>query len=183
MDSFVTANEIVNWCSATQRECVGIKADFEKAFDRVNWGFHRCICSWLGANQKRIGWIDQCTSNAKVAILINGVPSKWIKLHRGLRQGDPLSPFLYLLVAEGLARMIDRAVTNNMLRGVGPSEEAKIAIIQYADDTIFFCDAKVRQVRNLRFVWQLFEWASGLKINRSKSELFYIGNCDDPDPR
>ncbi len=86
-----------------------------------------------------------------------------------------MSPFLYLLVAEGLARMIERAISINLLRGVGPTEGTKIVIIQYADDTIFFCEAKVRQVRNLRFACQLFEWASGLKINRNKLELFYLG--------
>ncbi len=71
---------------------------------------------------------------------------------------------------------MERAVGNNLLRGVGPTDEAKIAIIQYADDTIFFCEAKKRQLRNLRFMWQIFEWASGLKINRNNSGLFYLGS-------
>ncbi len=95
---------------------------------------------------------------------------------KGLRQGDPLSPFLYWLVAEGLARLVDKAVGNHLRRGIGPTEEAKVAIIQYADDTIFFCEAKKRQIRSLRFMWQIFEWALGLKINRNKKELFYLGS-------
>lgn len=52
---------------------------------------------------------------------------------------------------------------------------SKVAIIQYADDTIFFCEAKAGQVRNLLFVWQLFEWAFGLNINKGKTELLYLG--------
>lgn len=76
MDSFVTASEIVSWGSKVGVECVGIKADFEKAYDRVNWDFLRKILSWLGAGDKWCGWIDQCISNAKVAILVNGAPCK-----------------------------------------------------------------------------------------------------------
>ncbi len=157
LDSFVTASELVSWGSKVNTEAVGIKADFEKAFDRVNWVFLRNILKWLGANEKWCEWIEQCISNAKVAILVNGAPTKWIKLKRGLRQGDPLSPFLYLIVVEGLARMLEKAINNRLITGVGPTDAAKIAVIQYADDTIFFCEAKERQVRNLRLVWQLFE--------------------------
>lgn len=175
LDSFVTASEVVNWCYKTEGECVGIKADFEKAYDRVSWGFLRKIMIWLGANQQWCGWIDQCIANAKIAILVNGVPSKWIKTKRGLRQGDPLSPYLFILVAEGLARLMNKAVKSHLIRGVGPNSESKVAFIQYADDTVFFCEAHSKQVRNLLFVWHIFEWSSGLKINRSKSELFYLG--------
>lgn len=57
-------------------ESVGIKSDFEKAYDRVNWEFLRKIMQWLGANQMWCGWIEKCTSNAKVAILVNGTPTK-----------------------------------------------------------------------------------------------------------
>lgn len=96
LDSFVTANEIVSWCSRTKVESVGIKADIEKAYDRVRWDFLKKIMLWLGASQKWCTWIDQCTTNAKVAVLVNGVPTKWIKVKRGFRQGDPLSPYLFL---------------------------------------------------------------------------------------
>ncbi len=129
LDSFVTASEIISWGSKVKAECVGIKADFEKAFDKVDWSFLRSTRGWLGANQKWCYWIEQCISNGKVAVLVNGTPSKWIKLKRGLRQGDPLSPLLYLLVAEGLASLMERAVRNNLLRGAGPVEDNKIAII------------------------------------------------------
>ncbi len=158
MDSFVTASQVVKWYSKVGLESVGIKADFEKAFDRVNWDFLRLVLKWLGANHKLCGWIEQCISNAKKAIHVNGVPTKWIKTTRGLRQGDPISLFLFLLVAEWMARITERDVSNNLLEGVGPNENSKVSIIQYADDTIFFCGAKSKQARNLLFIWQLFEW-------------------------
>ncbi len=61
--------------------------------------------------------------------------------------------------------MMEKVLCNGLLKGVGSTEESKVAIIQFADDTIFFCEPKSRQVKNLLFVWQVFEWASGLKIN------------------
>lgn len=179
LDSFVTTSEIVNWCSRVGVEGVGVKADFEKVYDKVSWNFLRKVMLWMGATTTWCDWIDQCIRNAKVAILVNGAPSKWIRIRSGLRQGDPLFPYLFLLVAEGLARLTDRAVSNNLFKGIGPTATSKFAIIQYADDTIFFCEAKSRQVRNLLFVWQLFEWASGLKINRLKSEVLYLGRHEE----
>lgn len=157
-------------------ESVEIKADFEKAYDKVRWDFQRKVLLWLGAPSKWCDWIDLCISNAKVVVLVNGIPTQWIKTKRGLRQGCPLSPYLFLLVAESLTRMTKQAARNGLIRGVGPNDNTKIAILQYADDAIFFCEAKRKQTRNLLFIWQVFEWASRLKINRSKSELFYMGN-------
>ncbi len=86
-----------------------------------------------------------------------------------------LSPFLFILVAEGLTRITERAVHNGLLKGVGPTPASKVSIIQYADNTLFFCGAKRRQISNLLFIWNLFEWASGMKVNRQKTELFYLG--------
>ncbi len=74
------------------------------------------------------------------------------KTKRGLWQGDSLSPYLFLLVAEGPARMMSKVVLNELLKGVGPTMESKVAILQFANDTLFFCEAKSRQIRNLLFV-------------------------------
>ncbi len=94
---------------------------------------------------------------------------------RGVRQGDQLSSYLFLIVAEGLTRLADEAVRNKLIRGLGPSEECRVSLIQYADDTIFFCEARKKQLRKLTFIWNLFEWTSGLKVIKEKTKLFYTG--------
>ncbi len=131
---------------------------------------------WCGFDDKWCEWVHQCIGNAKTAVLVNGEPTNWFKTKRGVRQGDPISPYLFIMVAEGLSRLTDEAVRNKLWNGLGPTEDGRIALIQYADDTLFFCEARKKQLRNLKFVWQLFEWASGLKVNKDKTELFYTGS-------
>ncbi|OAY71818.1 LINE-1 retrotransposable element ORF2 protein [Ananas comosus] len=98
-----------------------------------------------------------------------------MKTKRGLRQGDPLSPYLFILVADCLARVTKAARTNSLLQGIGPSDECQTVILQYADDTLFFSKPKKSAMRNLLFIWKMFEWASGLKINMNKTELYHLG--------
>lgn len=114
----------------------------------------------------------------KVAVLVNGEATNWIKTKRGVRQEDLLSPFLFLLVAECLARMANEAISNILIKGLGPSNESRVTLIQFADDTFFFCEARKKDIRNLKFLWQLFEWASRMKVNREKLELYYIGQIE-----
>ncbi len=157
LDSFVTAREILSWSYKGEENCIGVKADFEKAYDRVSWDFINKALRWLGADQKWCVWIDKCITNAKVAILENGTPTKWIKTRMGFRQGDPLSPYLFLIVSEGLARLTNKTIQSGLFSGVGSADDAKFFLIQYADDTIFLFETKARHVRNLQFVWQFFE--------------------------
>lgn len=86
------------------------------------------ILQWWGFDAKWCEWIKKCVCNAKVAILVNGEATNWIKTKREVRQGDPLSPFLFLLVAECLARLTVEAIDNNLLKGVGPSDESLTAL-------------------------------------------------------
>ncbi|OAY62569.1 LINE-1 retrotransposable element ORF2 protein [Ananas comosus] len=128
-DSFVTASELLNWCAKSGKECVSIKVDFEKAYDNVRWSFLQSILRWLGFSEKWWKWIEQCICNAKLAILVNGEPTRWLKTRKGLRQGDPLSPYLFLLVVDCLARVTEAARVNNLIEGIGPTAETQTASI------------------------------------------------------
>lgn len=79
-------------------------------------------------------------------------------------------------MAECLARLTDRAEESHLFKGIGPASDCSVSLIQYADDTLFFCQARRKYMKNLKFLWNLFEWASGIKINKEKSELLYMGS-------
>jgi hypothetical protein len=110
-----------------------------------------------------------------MSMLVNGSPSEEINIQRGLKQGDPLAPFLFLLVAEGLGGVMKRAVELNRFRGfkVGASNVV-ISHLQYADDTICVGEASIDNLWTLKAILRGFEMVSGLKVNFWKSSLMGI---------
>ncbi|GKE12020.1 cysteine-rich receptor-like protein kinase [Tanacetum coccineum] len=95
LDGSLIANEIINVTSKEKLRLLLFKVDFEKAFDSVNWNFLMNTMAQMGFGVKWRKWIYACLSSALVSILINGSPSKEFPMKRSLRQGDPLSPFLF----------------------------------------------------------------------------------------
>jgi len=105
-------------------------------------------------------------------MLVNGSPTEEFKPLRGLRQGDPLAPFLFLVVAEGLAEIVREALKVKLLTGLKIGhKEIEVCILQFADDTLFLCENNLNNVITLKVILRGFELASGLKINFHKSKL------------
>lgn len=116
-----------------------------------------------------------CVSGGSMSILVNGSPTKEINIHRGFKQGDPLAPFLFLMVAEGFSRLMRNAVRRNLFEGFRFKEVGLvISHLQYVDDTICIGKAMVGNLWTLKAVLQGFEAASGLKVNFLKSCLIWI---------
>ena len=130
----------------------------------------------LGFCEKWIKWIKSCLVSSSVSVLVNGSPTSEFCPKRGLRQGDPLAPFLFLIVAEGLAGVVRIAVEKNLVESleVG-AQKVKVNMLQYADDTLFLCEANFKSVCNLKVILHCFELASGLKVNFSKSRIGGVG--------
>ncbi|GJW91857.1 reverse transcriptase domain, reverse transcriptase zinc-binding domain protein [Tanacetum coccineum] len=121
-------------------------------------------------------WIFSCLTSTSVSVLINGSPSKEFKMKRGLRQGDPLSPFLFLIVAEALQVMTLEACNKGIFKGLSLDDDGpNISLLQYADDALFFGEWSVANARNLVRILDFFHDVSGLKINLAKSRIFGIG--------
>ncbi|XP_024632642.1 uncharacterized protein [Medicago truncatula] len=118
-------------------------------------------------------WIKECVTTATASVLVNGSPTDEFPLDRGLRQGDPLSPFLFLLAAEGLHVMMKAMIDANLFRGyrVGYDNEVVVSHLQFADDTLLLGEKSWANVRALRAV-------SGLKINFHKSLLVGVNVSD-----
>lgn len=117
----------------------------------------------------------ECVSLAGFSVMINGFPHGFFPPQRGLRQGDPLSPFLFAIVGEALSMMIDIAGEASLIDGFKPVLTVpRITHLQFADDTIIFCGAKEEQVKNVVAILRCFEAVSGLKVNLAKSSLIGI---------
>ena len=102
-----------------------IKMDIAKAYDKLNWYFMRCMLEAFGFWAEWIEGIMHLTTSTFYSILINGVPSGTFQPSRGMRQGDPLSPFLFILMAEGLGQALSHARENEELRGIKVHPEVK----------------------------------------------------------
>ncbi|XP_015969771.1 uncharacterized protein LOC107493198 [Arachis duranensis] len=124
------------------------------------------------------GWIKECVCSATMSVLINGSPSKPFKMEKGLRKGDPLSPFLFVLVVDVLHRMIGEAVRNGCisLLLVG-RDNIELSHLQFADDTILFCPPEEETIRNYQSLLRCFELMSRLSINFEKSSFISV-NCE-----
>ncbi|RVW51176.1 Tetratricopeptide repeat protein SKI3 [Vitis vinifera] len=172
VDAVLIANEVVDEKRRSGEEGVVFKIDFEKAYDHVDWGFLDHVLQRKGFSQKWRSWIRGCLSSSSFVILVNGNAKGWVKAFRGLRQGDPLSPFLFTLVADVLSRLIIRAEETGIIEGffVG-RDRTRVSLLQFADDTIFFSKTSMEHLQNLKIILLVFGQVSGLKINLEKNTI------------
>jgi exonuclease III len=180
VDGVVVVNEVVDVAKKSGRECMIFKVDFEKAYDSVDWGFLEYMLRRFGFCEKWIEWMRACVFAGSMSILVNGSPTREIDIQRGLKQGDPLAPFLFLLVAEGLGGVIRKAVELELFKGflVG-NDGITVSHLQYADDTLCIGEASVQNLWTLKAILRGFEMASGLKVNFWKSCLLGINVSEE----
>ena len=156
---------------------MAIKLDMSKAYDRVEWGYLEAIIRKMGFCERWISLIMMCVTTVSYEILINGEPRGKITPSRGLRQGDPISPYLFLLCAEGLSALIRKKEALGLLRGVGVSKQApSVSHLFFADDSIIFCRATLEECKQVAEVLDTYEKVSGQKINKDKTSLFFSKN-------
>lgn len=117
LDGSLMLSEIMSWYKTKKRNLMLIKVDFEKAFDTISWKFLDHILSSLGFGNKWRRWINVCLKSARVSVLVNGSPTSEFSIKRGLRQGDPLSPFLFIIIMEGLHIALQNAVSSGLIQG------------------------------------------------------------------
>ncbi|XVF73335.1 hypothetical protein PTKIN_Ptkin12aG0193100 [Pterospermum kingtungense] len=179
LDCVLIANEVIDSTRKLGNGGVLLKVDFEKAYDSVDWNFLDLVMWKMGFGIKWRCWIKSCVSTASVSILVNGSPTKEFKMLRGLRQGCPMSPFLFNLVAEALNVVLQKAIQLNFFSGLQVSNNGvRISHLQFVDDVIIFCELVDSQVINLKRILRCFQLASGLGINFAKSSVFGLG-CTD----
>jgi hypothetical protein len=180
VEGVVVVNEVIDYAKKTGKECLILKVDFEKAYDSVDWKFLDYMLQRFGFGEKWRSWMRACVCGGNMSILVNGSPTGEVNIKRGLKQGDPLAPLLFLLVAEGLGSIMRRAVEVNRFKPflVG-RDHYPISILQYADDTLCIGEASIGNLWALKAILRGFEMTSGLKVNFFKSCLVGINISND----
>jgi len=173
LDDILVTNEIVDEARKFNKELILFKVDFEKAYDTVDWGYLDDVMSKMGFSSLWRKWIKECVCTATTSVLVNGSPTDEFPLGRGLRQGDPLSPFLFLLAAEGFNVLMESLNRANLFSGfqVGVNALTTVSHLQFEDDTLILGDKSWANIRAMRAILLLFQSLSGLKVNFSKSYL------------
>ncbi len=139
MDNFYSAHFMVHYLHTSKQPAAMLKIDFERAFDHVNWDFLKKVLAARGFGDLWIQWMDSLLTSASAAVLLNGVPGKQFNYTKGLRQGDPLSPLLFLMCVDVLFRMMQRATTEGHLPPLGVGDVC-LHTLQFADDLLLFFD-------------------------------------------
>jgi len=168
--------DISFFTAAENKPGILLSIDFEKAFDSVNWNFLFKILSYLNFGNKIISYIKAVYNNIESTVINNGNTSKYFKLERGVRQGCPLSAYLFILVIETLANKIrdDPSIKGLVI----DNKEIKISLL--ADDATCIL-ADLKSLENILKLLKLFQHSSGLSINIDKTNAKYIGTLKNND--
>ena len=152
---------------------LAIKLDMEKAYDRIEWNYLLVTLSKLGFHTTFIDWIKSCIATVSFSVLVNGIPGRQFTPSRGLRQGDPLSPYLFILCAELLARKVHKAsFADSKDLGVKIGRSGiKVPFLTFADDTLLFAKANTRACVVIKSILDHYCRMSGQLVNFHKSSF------------
>jgi hypothetical protein len=145
-----------------------------KAYDRLEWTFIEKTLTTMGFPSNLVHTIMKCVNTDSFSILINGQPSEYFKPQRGIKQGDPLSPYLFILCADVFSGMLTNAQNQSLINGIAITHDApKISHLFFADDSIIFCKANKAKAPQLKAIFEEYQRISGRKINMDKSEMTF----------
>jgi exonuclease III len=169
-----TIIDIMEFTKATNSQGIAAFLDFEKAFDTVNWNVIQKTLKIFGLGENFRKWAKAVYQNSEACVTNNGFSSPFFKLERGVRQGCPLSAYLFIMVVELLANKIRNT---KEIKGIKIGQ-MEIKIIQMADDTTVFVE-DIESLNKTLEIIELFGLFAGLKLNKSKTEAMWLGKWRD----
>jgi hypothetical protein len=159
---------------------MAIKLDMSKAYDRVEWIYLESIMRRMSFAERWISLIMVCVRTVQYSVLIDGVPKGFIIPSRGLRQGDPLSPYMFLLCAEGLSALFQKAGVSDNLKGIQSCRRGPwVSHLFFADDSLLFGQATLSECQKIMDILGCYESCSGQRINRDKTAIFFSNNTSN----
>jgi hypothetical protein len=180
LDNAMVAIEVVHYMKSKLRGKSGdvaLKLDISKAYDKIDWDYLCGIMAKMGFCSQWIKWIMMCVETTDYSILVNANVAGPITPSRGLQQGDPLSPYLFIICAEGLSALIRQAEARGDIHSVKICQNAPIVShLLFADDCFLFFRANIAEAEVMKNILATYEAASGQSINFQKSEFFCSRN-------
>nr|GEX09959.1 RNA-directed DNA polymerase, eukaryota, reverse transcriptase zinc-binding domain protein [Tanacetum cinerariifolium] len=155
LDGPFIINELLSWCKYKKQQAMVFKVDFAKAYDSVRLDFLDDVLDAFGSGSKWRMWISGSLYSGMALVILNGSPSLEFEFHRGLKQGDPLAPYLFILIMESFHLSISRAVDAGIFRGINISDDLNISHLFYADDAVFIGEWNES---NLSDITQILRW-------------------------
>lgn len=180
VDNVVLAHEFMEVLKNKRKgkdKLMALKLDMSKAYDRVEWPYIQQMMLQMGFHQIFVNWVMTCVMSASFSFNFNGEVKGCVKPSRGLRQGDPLSHYLFLICAEGLSALLYSAEQQGKLKEfkLGRSSPS-VSHLFFADDSFIFCRADMNSVAMINNILDIYSRCSGQIINFEKSAIFFSKN-------
>lgn len=174
-DNIIVAHELVQGLRTNKRvgeTFMAIKTDMSKAYDRVEWNFVENLLEKLGFDRVFIRWIMVCINSVSYSVLLNGQSHGFIRPERGIRQGDPLSPFLFILCAEALVSILNQSEKQGRLHGINLTVKSPaVHHLLFADDSLLLCCADALESAEIKECFKTL-WR-GIRAGYQHVKIFY----------
>ncbi|KAA3472427.1 reverse transcriptase [Gossypium australe] len=178
-NNIIISQEVIHTMrkKTVQRQWMILKLDLEKAYDRVCWGFLRDTLDALDIPKDWTNKVMKCVETTSMQVLWNGEKTERFRPKRGLRQGDPLSPYLFVLIMERLSHLINQVLLCKQWKPIKLSRNSPpLTHLFFADDLVLFAEASMKQVDIIKETMNKFCEASGQKVSLDKSVMMVSAN-------
>lgn len=151
LDGLVVTQEMIHSLNQKKERGMVMRLDLSKAYDRWNWDYLRALLEAYRFDKRWIEWVQCMISTLNFSILVNGTPTNTFNTTRGIRKGDHISPFLFIMEIEGLARNLKKELREKRIKGLKPwGNNLPITHQQFVDDIILFGKVSIKEARNIK---------------------------------
>ncbi|GKA35226.1 RNA-directed DNA polymerase, eukaryota [Tanacetum coccineum] len=175
LDGPFIINELLARCHQKNQRAMVFKVDFAKAYDSIRWDYLEDVLKSFGFGPKWCSWIRGSLNSSMASILVNGSLTSEFHFHRGLKHGDPLAPYLFILIMESLHLSFSRVIDAGIFNGIRIDSSLMLSHLFYADDAVFIEEWSQGNLKGIIHILRCFSLLSGLSINLRQSYLLGVG--------